>query len=180
VARRRSIFRLRDWLISRQRYWETDPVVYCDDCGWCRCRCPTCRSSCRLDASSHRTGQSPLTTHEGSCERLAHGGRPGTARDRHEWTPSSIHPGIGSAITSPHDEGGRLELDKAALWCPVDLTAAGSSMRSASALCPFFTKVLRELRIGRTWRTLPATSQPGMILARKDQDEQSRGTRCAG
>ena len=79
-------YRMRDWLISRQRYWGTPiPVVYCENCG----ETPVPESDLPVllpeDAEFLPTGDSPLAVNESflntTCPRLR---RSREARDRYD------------------------------------------------------------------------------------------------
>lgn len=63
VAEPKTEYKLRDWLISRQRYWGAPiPMVYCDDCGWVPEKEENLPVMLPTDVEFTGKGESPITT----------------------------------------------------------------------------------------------------------------------
>ncbi|MGB3307403.1 MAG: leucine--tRNA ligase [Thermomicrobiales bacterium] len=172
-------FRLRDWLISRQRYWGTPiPIVYCDSCGMVPVPEDQLPVELPLDAEFTPTGQSPLVSHESflhtTCPACG-----GPARRETDTMDTFVDSSwYWFRYTSPHDENAPFDPVASRAWTPVDLYTGGIEHAILHLLyARFFTKVLRDFGLVDQDEPFKRLRNQGMILAAEGTKmSKSRGT----
>ncbi len=175
LGRAQTTYRLRDWLISRQRYWGTPiPVVYCDDCGMLPEKLENLPVILPEDVAFMPTGESPLKTHAGflatTCPNC--GGPARRETDTMDTFQDSSW--YWFRYLSPHDADRAFDPALAAKWTPVDTYTGGIEHAILHLLYSrFFTKVLRDLGLTTADEPFRRLRNQGMILG-SDNEKMSK------
>ena len=142
-----TTFRLRDWGISRQRYWGAPiPMIYCDKCGVQTMPVEQLPLILPEDTDSGQNTCSPLHQRDSFIKTTcpACGGEARRETDTMDtFVESSWY---FARYTSPRNTEAPIDRAKAAHWLPVDQYIGGVEHAILHLLYSrFFTKVLRDL-----------------------------------
>ena len=138
-------FRLRDWLMSRQRYWGNPiPIVYCDDCGIVPV--PEDQLPVTLPKDIDLAAGETLATHEQfaqcTCPKC---GKP-ARRETDTMDTFTCSSWYYMRYTDPHNTELPFSPDRVNRWMPVDQYIGGIEHAILHLLYSrFFTKVLRDM-----------------------------------
>ncbi len=169
-------YRLRDWLISRQRYWGAPiPIVYCEKCGTVPVPVEDLPVLLPDDAEFMPTGESPLKYHEGflhtTCPRCGGPAQRETDTMDTFLCSSWYH----YAYVSPYYEGDvPFDPKKGKYWLPVDQYTGGIEHATMHLMYTrFFTKVMRDMGLVDFDEPMLRLFTQGIILG-EDNEKMSK------
>src|SRR5437773_6058273 len=170
-------YRLRDWGISRQRYWGAPiPVLYCETCGMV----PEAEENLPVvlprDVQISGKGGSPL----GEVASFVNAKCP-RCRGRARRDTDTMDTFVESSwyflrYCSPRYEGGMVERAAAEYWMPVDQYIGGIEHAVLHLLyARFYTKVLRDLGLVSVDEPFKALLSQGMVIKDGAKMSKSKG-----
>ncbi len=176
-GKRTVSYRLRDWLISRQRYWGAPiPIIYCSGCGTVPVPEEQLPVLLPEDAEFRPTGESPLKYCPSfvnvSCPRC--GGAATRETDTMDTFMCSSWYFLRYA--SPEYQDGPFAPEKVRHWLPVDLYTGGAEHATMHLLyARFFIKALRDIGIVDFDEPFTELFNQGTIVYRGEKMSKSRG-----
>ena len=183
IGEGRINFRLRDWLVSRQRFWGCPiPVVHCASCGVVPVPVEQLPVLAPDDVEFLPTGESPLRAHEGflhtTCPSC------GAAAQRETDTMDTF---VDSSwyflrFTEPWNDDSPFSAAAADSWMAVDQYIGGVEHAILHLMyARFFTKALSDLGVAPAGLREPFTRlfTQGMIRLGGDKMSKSKGNLVA-
>ena len=174
-GRRAVSYRMRDWLISRQRYWGTPiPVIYCGSCGTLPVPEEDLPVLLPSDAEFKPTGESPLARHQGFVNaRCPHCGRP--ARRETDTMDTFVDSSwYMERFTSPWENGAPFDPKVLKQWMPVQQYTGGAEHAVMHLLyARFWTKALRDMGLVEFDEPFLRLYNQGIILG-EDLEKMSK------
>ena len=177
-GRQAVTYRIRDWLISRQRYWGTPiPVVHCDDCGAVPVNEADLPVLLPAAVDYQGSGDNPLNRDEAflavDCPQC---GKP--ARRETDTMDTFIDSSwYWFRYLTPHNDELPVDPDVVGAWSPVDQYTGGAEHAVMHLLYSrFFTKAMRDLGLVNVSEPFRRLFNQGQILgADGERMSKSRG-----
>ncbi|MCP4357748.1 MAG: leucine--tRNA ligase [Chloroflexi bacterium] len=168
-------YRLRDWLISRQRYWGTPiPVIYCPEHGAVPVPDEDLPVMLPEDVEFMPTGESPLRFHDEflhtECPQC---GRP-SQRETDTMDTFMCSSWYQYRYLSPDYDSGAFDPEEGAYWLPVDQYTGGIEHATMHLIYTrFFTKAMREMGLVNFPEPMLRLYNQGMVLG-EDNEKMSK------
>ena len=177
IGRKKVSYRLRDWGISRQRFWGAPiPIIYCEECGTVPVPKEDLPVTLPLDAQLGEGGRSPLPT----LDEFVKVKCPRCGRDARRET-DTMDTFVESSwyflrYASPHEDTRPFDPEAIKAWLPVDQYIGGVEHAILHLLYSrFFTRVLRDLGYVELDEPFTNLLTQGMVLKDGAKMSKSKG-----